>query len=70
MTTIRTPRAGDLAWHKNGLDPRRVLVVTSGGVYLDIGGTEYGPYPRSNYRFTAPAERATVAISEAEGATS
>lgn len=54
----RSPQAGDLAWHVNGLDPRPVARVSQDGteVWLHLlTDSESGPYPAENYIFTAPS---------------
>ena len=56
MATNRKPQVGDLAWHKDGYDPRIVTRVTQRSIYIRIGSqVDIGPCPRSNYHFTTPA---------------
>lgn len=52
------PEVGDLAWHKDGLDPREVTWVSESGehVLLDFWGHEVGPFPVQNYEFTKAAD--------------
>lgn len=50
MTTETTFEVGDWADHKSGqLDPREVTRVEADGIYLDLGGSEIGPFPAENY---------------------
>lgn len=55
MTThvlVRRPRPDDLAVHRyQDLDPRPVTRVEVDSVWLDINGSEYGPFPASQYTF-------------------
>ncbi len=49
------PTVGYLAWHKTmGLDPRPVTRVEGDQIWIDIIGTEGGPYPADHYTYTAP----------------
>lgn len=47
-------RPGDLAWHKDGLDPRRVTYIDEQVVFIDIMGSQVGPLPIENYTYTRP----------------
>lgn len=49
----RKPQVGDLAWHKEGLDPRPVSAVSENGkaVKLTIGSIETAWVPAENYDF-------------------
>ena len=49
---VTDPQPGDLAWHKDGLDPREVTRVTKRSVWLKLLGDVFGPFPRKNYTFT------------------
>ncbi len=55
----RTPKVGDLAWHKRGLDPRRVVdVVVLDGVRhikIELLGTTSSPMLAKNYTYTREA---------------
>ena len=42
-------QVGDLAEHKDGMDPRTVLRVEGEQIWLDIMGSEAGPFPAENY---------------------
>lgn len=47
-----TPRPGDLAHHRDGLDTRRIARVEGDNLWLEVLGGEYGPYSTANYTFT------------------
>lgn len=49
-----TPQVGDLAWHKDGYDPRPVTRIEGPMIGLDILGSEAWPCPIENYTFTSP----------------
>lgn len=51
---FKKPQVGYVAWHKAGLDPRRVAEVSSGGemIRLDIFGHITDWVPADNYEYT------------------
>lgn len=53
----KTPQVGDMAWHKNGYDPREVTRIEGPYIGLRISeDTEAFPCPVENYTFTRPAD--------------
>ena len=48
---VLAPAKGDLANHINGLDGRIVTRVEGQWIFLDILGTESGPFMLRNYQF-------------------
>lgn len=55
------PKHGDLAWHVDGHDPRRVTKFEQGEdgewyVYLWLLTASAGPFPAENYTFTREEE--------------
>lgn len=56
MKHYNTPRVGDLAWHKGGLDPRIVTRVEGEFIALDICTIEAFPCFVGNYTFTRPSK--------------
>jgi hypothetical protein len=50
---VRKPKPGDWALHKcNTLDAREVARVEGRYVWIFIGASKAGPYPRENYTFS------------------
>lgn len=45
------PQVGDLAFHVDGLDARRIVKVDAHGIYLELHVSSAGPFDPANYTF-------------------
>lgn len=53
-TPVKTPKVGDIAHHKGGLDPRPIadVDVESNRIKLQIGSVQTEWVPMENYTYT------------------